>query len=271
MNNRASLKTPEDFNEANKYESEFCLNEYFDFPVNTPVSNRFIVLSTPRSGSTLLTSALYETGLAGAPFEYFHENVLRFSGNPERFSGGLKNYFAEIESRRTSPNGYFGMKLSFGQYENLFGKNPTTAEFGFNFLRSFKKIILIFRRDKTLQAISSLLARQNQIWSISNVDEKPDLKYKFDFDDIEAVSKLITGHLVEDNSWRRILAFLKKDYIEISYEDLSEGLERELNKTIDYLGIDYKIPDQFNAPTIKTTDIKITNELKDRYRKIIGI
>ena len=260
----------EDFSEQNKYESEFCLHPSFDFPFSSQTNKRFIVLSTPRSGSTMLTSALFETSSAGAPFEYLHESSLKYAGNPERHPGGLKKYFEDLEAKRTSPNGVFGIKLAFDQYNELFGRNPISAEYGFNFLRGFDKFILIHRRDKIMQSISSVIAKHNQIWALTNTADRPALDYNLDAVDIETISKAITGHLVADNSWRQVLAYLRKDYLEIAYEDLHENLGNEMRRFFDYVGIEADLPENIEAPTIKTTNSESTSKIKNRYLKIIG-
>jgi LPS sulfotransferase NodH len=264
------MKTMDDFTELNKYESEFCLSPTFDFPVHVPARSRFIVLSTPRSGSTLLTSALYESSLAGAPFEYFHSNVLKQAGNPERLPNGLKGYFEGLEKRRTSRNGFFGMKLAHEQFDSLFGGSPISADYGFNFLRGFNKFILIRRRDKIMQSISGFVARHNKVWASTDAGVRSTLRYKLDASDIETISRGVTAYVKSENAWREVLAFLRKDFIEVTYEDISYDFQKEMGRVFRHLEITEDGPPEVEAPTVKTTDAAITLEMKQAYLNAIG-
>ena len=83
-------------------------------------SFRYLVCSSPRTGSNVITAALQHSGLGGVPFEYLHPNAVplvfkRFG----RANGTMKQYLGLIESCRTSANGVFGIKVHFGQLAKI--------------------------------------------------------------------------------------------------------------------------------------------------------
>ena len=99
---------------------------FFEFERTEPRAS-YLVCSIPRSGSSLLCELLASTGLAGAPAEFFHpdkmEVLQRRWGVDE-----LDDYLRELLARKTSPNGVFGTKAHWGQYQPLFGESdPRTV------------------------------------------------------------------------------------------------------------------------------------------------
>src|SRR5215208_139697 len=74
-------------------------------------STSYLILSTPRSGSTLLCRGLEGTGLAGRPHEYFRPEGRLWS----QYGGDADpvGYVARLLSERVSANGVFGAKVAW--------------------------------------------------------------------------------------------------------------------------------------------------------------
>jgi trehalose 2-sulfotransferase len=256
--------------EKKEFESEFALSETFDFNFEAKLKQKYIILSSPRTGSTMLASALYYTGLAGVPFEYFHHNLLKARNHPERRPNELGMYLKEMIGKRTSPNGYFGMKLHFEQFEYLFGHNPTAASFGMRFLAEFDKFIMIFRRDKILQAISELLARETQVWSRTSISDSDLLRRPPNPNDVVAISDFLRKFVVWDQSWRKVIQRLETSCLEIAYEDLCDDPQAEFNKIFEHLDLRELRGRKIAFPTVKLTDAATTKEMKEAYLEQIG-
>src|SRR6266702_8748733 len=92
-----------------------------DFPRQRMVGMRYCILSSQRSGSTLLTRMLFKTQQAGDPLEYFNLRLLQL-GRTQSGNQLLTpfEFMRLMESRRTSPNGIFGMKLHYEQMLRAF-------------------------------------------------------------------------------------------------------------------------------------------------------
>src|ERR1700722_2545763 len=87
------------------------MNSEYDFPLYTDDRRTtYAIAATPRSGSSFLCLKLWETGLLGAPWEYFH---LQFSWPLVRRLAPTspEEYYNGVCQRRTSPNGVFGFKI----------------------------------------------------------------------------------------------------------------------------------------------------------------
>lgn len=69
-----------------------------------------IICGTPRSGSTLLCNALWETELCGRPEEFFGERRIRF--NTEDWAvRSPGQYVKHMLESTTTPNGVFSIKV----------------------------------------------------------------------------------------------------------------------------------------------------------------
>jgi hypothetical protein len=95
-----------------------------------PATRRYVLLFSPRSGSTWLAFLLEQTGVLGRPFEYIHPDHVaghaRAAGTTD--PAGL---LAVLLRQRKTPNGVFGIKTLAADIVR-FGEAPFFAEFGGN-------------------------------------------------------------------------------------------------------------------------------------------
>src|ERR1039458_2652635 len=76
-----------------------------------------LIVTTPRSGSWLLSSGLYDTGLAGKPEEYFRPDVIPEWAAEWGISqrGPYREFVRHALNYGMSDNGVFGAKLHWVQ------------------------------------------------------------------------------------------------------------------------------------------------------------
>jgi LPS sulfotransferase NodH len=77
----------------------------------------YLVLATPRSGSTLLGQGLQASGLAGDPKEFFGHKMPFWM--ERRQTPTLPSYAARLREERATSNGVFGAKLIYRQLLHL--------------------------------------------------------------------------------------------------------------------------------------------------------
>ena len=206
-----------------------------DFSAKTPVRRRYCILSSPRSGSTLLGRFLYETGMAGDPQEYFNPPLLALererSGNPKL---SLDEFIKLMEARRTSPNGVFGMKMHYSQLMGVLRVNQPDEK-AVAFLRKFGKRLWIRRRDRIGQAISQAIALRTQVWS--SEDSRFQREPAVNIHPFECVRTL---HVVcrDDVGWEQFIKNSKMAVHEIWYEDLIADYEAQCRAVLAYLELD---------------------------------
>jgi LPS sulfotransferase NodH len=230
-----------------------------DFPIPAPVKMRYAILSSPRSGSTLLGRFLHETKMAGDPQEYFNPPLIAL----ERKRTGqadmnLATFMKRMEQRRTSPNGVFGIKMHYSQLLPVFrAKQPN--EQVVNYLRRTNKLVWIRRRDRLGQAISQAVAVKTNVWSSEDSRFKRDPDVKIHPYEIVETLRLICR---EDAGWEQLVAAAKLEVHEVWYEDLTSEYERAARAVLQYLGIDQDVP-SIPPPPIE----RQAGELNDRLRK----
>ena len=112
----------------------------WDLPPPQGPQRSYVVASSPRTGSTLLCRALWDSGLAGAPKEYLNpmqlrDWELRFGARRYRWVRGpllglvgrvrwpeprLAGHLERVRQRRSS-GGWFGLKLHGHHRRRFFG------------------------------------------------------------------------------------------------------------------------------------------------------
>ena len=206
-----------------------------DLP-RTNVNFTYLILSQPRTGSTMICSALASSGIAGVPIEYFNAAHLRALSDPLDLAVVLE-YYEDAVSRRTTNNGVFGMKLHYDQFEPLFVRGDTVTESGGSFLKSFDRIILTSRRDKLAQAFSELVALRTDHWNSEDDLDEGKQNYDFDRKDIPDILYFLSRAVSGETAWNDICKNLELKPHRVAYEDLSKSPQTELKKVVQHLGL----------------------------------
>lgn len=243
--------------------------EMMDFSRDIKASNqvkvRYSILSSPRSGSTLLARALYKTGLAGDPHEYLNPSAIAaYQANCNSTQVNITDYLKDIEARRTSANGYFGIKTHYFHLARLGKSKDSAFQLVKNFLASQNKLIFISRRNKIAQSVSYYIAQQSGRWTseheryLKNNDDS-----HFIFDPL-ALSRCLQRIIDDDESWRNALYLSGKPYLEIIFEDFINAYEDHLKRVFDYLEIQPTIPALHQPLTATTSQYAANIEKKFR-------
>lgn len=129
-----------------------------EFPPGTEVRCAYAVCSVPRSGSSLLCELLCLSGVAGAPTEYLDpEQQARFAETWR--TNDLDTYLSALLTKKTSPNGVFGLKTHYDQMAATLGDRDLFDLF------DGLRCISIRRADHVEQAISYAIAIQSNQWA----------------------------------------------------------------------------------------------------------
>jgi LPS sulfotransferase NodH len=224
----------------------------------------YLVLATPRSGSTMLCSALTASGNAGEPLEFFHPNrVDPYVGRTGRWS--IPEYMADVTARHTSPNGYFGFKIHGHHYEHFFGSNRDAGQ---AFLRQFHRFILIHRRNKIDQAISDMLANERQVWNITDPAKRPPER-DFRPEDVERIAASLAQIAHADRILRDAAAPFRSMTLDVAYEDLVEDQEGEIARAMVHLDLEIDFDDLPRPTTLKMSGDR-TRKMRDDFLRAIN-
>jgi trehalose 2-sulfotransferase len=244
----------------------------------------YLVLATPRSGSTLLGQGLQATGVAGDPKEFFGHKMAFWM---ERWgTSSLPEYAARLVEKRSTANGMFGAKLLYRQLVHLEGLARQEPELGalplpeaLNRLFPHLHLIWATREDKVRQAISWFKARQTGVWGQDADREEVKLgrawrlgeeplqpgELAFDFDGIAA---LLRQAKEEDAAIGRFIAESGLPSYRVVYEEFSPRYEEMVVDLLRWMGV--SAPDDLTIAkprTVKLADDR-TDEWVERFLEL---
>ncbi len=196
-----------------------------DFPLAGPPKVRYAICSTPRSGSHFLGHLMHGTQAMGYPLEYMNPVNFPEWARRARAEGGLET-LEFLYSRRTSPNGCFGLKMHYSHLRRVLacvGRQRFLDEY---------RCIYLARTDLVAQAVSLAHSKQTGSW-ITGMPELRPARYD------QRLIRSCLREVTEDNaSWQRFLAALDAPHIALVYEELTANPERELARVAAFLGVD---------------------------------
>jgi LPS sulfotransferase NodH len=206
------------------YKDQF--SEKLDFPRVAAPSKVLIIASTARCGSHMLGHALHKTNKFGFPLEYANPANLAEWKRRLKITD-FQEVMVEIQRRRTTSNGVFGIKLHY-PHINQFG--------GFaNVVKSFPNAyyILLSREDVLKQAVSLSIASQTGVWIFGQkpVNDNPE----YDFSHID---KCLRDTILNNSLWRYTLAASGCNYIEMNFDYVRNNLVQSIEKIASFIDID---------------------------------
>lgn len=213
-----------------------------------------LIASAPRSGSTLLARALWETGQAGAPHEYL--NPIYITGWFKKWGKlSVPEYFQRLAEINTSPNGVFALKAHYHQLDAAVLAKGLELE---DILPNLT-YIRIDRGDKIRQAISYSRALQTDNWFIEDKERR---RPTYSAVDIYArLKEVVEDELGWDNYFRkRNIAPLK-----VSYEELDNSYPATIRRVLKFLKLE-EAADGIVSPPIEKQRDSMT---EDWYRRFI--
>jgi LPS sulfotransferase NodH len=227
------------------------------FEYETPGEPRtsYLICSVPRSGSNLLCELLFATGVAGVPTELFHPDFMRVL--KERWElGPDDDYVRFLLARKTGPNGVFGAKANWGQYEEFFGDTDPRGLF------PDLRLVYTRRDDHLRQAISWVRALQSMRWVSTSARPRQERAVRFDR---AHIARLLGRIEREEQAWNELFGRLGAEPLTVVYEDLVADHETAVRRTLDFIGVAPPATLAL-APTLEPLADALSDEWAERYR-----
>jgi LPS sulfotransferase NodH len=232
-----------------------------DFPHETAIKTRYAICCGHRTGSNLLSEALYKTGVAGDPMEYFNLRFLSaFTQARGKEQLDMAVSLREMRKRRTSTNGVFGINVKIDQLNSLYKNNwPACAPL----VKDNDLVVYLYRRDKIRQAISVYIGQSRDTFNApADVSDEQvreliaDIPY-----DPALISQCLSTCIQIEQAWFKFFEQFDIPFIPLAYEDFAENYESTLEYLLSKLGVpakDFEIPP---APLKK-----LSNEINEDFR-----
>lgn len=235
----------------NLYRDQF--SESHDFPRVDKPSKVLIIASTPRCGSHMLGHALHATGCFGFPLEY--TQPANFAEWRRRFAG-CDDVLTEIQRRRTSPNGVFGIKIHYSHIAEYGGFTHVMQRFPDAYF------VFLFRKEALKQAVSLSIAQQAGVWISGQEPINPTAEYDFD-----RINKCMRRILLENAGWRYLLAAHGCRFIEVEYEDVRSDIGGTVMRIASFMDVAVDAERIPSAPVTKKQGLDINTLWAERFVK----
>lgn len=236
-----------------------------DFKETPKTQMIYGILCGHRMGSNLLSEALYESGVAGDPMEFFNIRWLKkYHEITNHKNIGFDNFVSDIKSRRTSSNGVFGFNIKNDQFSAYINNNPQSASNIKKFVASADKHIFLYRKDKLGQAISAYIGHMADTFRIPATANKADIDaivQDIPFNPAK-ISERLTNAIRQEQAWLNFIKNNKLKFLEFSYEELDEQYEIVLEKVFQYL----EIPESHRTIPQRPT-LKIRSKKNEEFRE----
>lgn len=215
----------------------------------------------------MLCSALSQSGVAGQPEEFFSLSARqRYAARHRMWTPDT--LLDDVQWKRTTPNGVFGIKIHAADFVDMFGKDRI-HEAGASFLGRFDRLVLCWRRSKIDQAISNILATERGLWTHRGPEHPEFPARSFRPADIEDISLEIARMAGQERFWREYVGHHSQAMLEVAYEDLATAPDATVARVLAFL--DIRLPEGTRPrPTTQRLANKTNEQLKAAYLAAIG-
>jgi LPS sulfotransferase NodH len=198
-------------------------------PDGAPAEKGLLVLSTPRSGSTMFCDVLTNSGHIGICEEWFNER--HFAAWQEVLgydAFDMEEYLKWVTRKSTGSTGVIALHVHIGQLLNV----TKTYEFSLGTM-SFDHVVWIYREDKIAQAVSLAKAASTDQWKSTqrgHPEGKPDLSFRH-------ISERLHTIIDQDQFYRKSLSHITDaDYAYEQFLNMPCGNNSPWNRVMAALG-----------------------------------
>lgn len=232
-------------------------------------ASSYVLCSTPRSGSTLLSEALHATGRVGTPIEYLDDTDALAQLWLRWGCRSFGQYLDRLHRYRCTPEGRFGVKVHWEHVPVLVGRlreegllprgrRPELA--ALDVLAPRRRHVVVRRRDRLGQAVSWFVARHTDRWSSLERAEVPPPRY-----DRAGIDACLADLDEADRRWSELLAPLGDDVLDVDYEDLVADYPATVRRVLHHVGVPGAARVEVPPPRLRRQSDGHNEELRARY------
>ena len=228
------------------------------------MANKFYVIcTTPRSGSNLLSDLLLSSGVMGQPSEFLNPNgtipplAEKYKLVDLRGRLDLSQYLNCVTENCASSNGVFGLKLLFDQFEIFYDYACVKK-----LLRKCK-FVLLSRKDFVSQAVSLHIATETDAWKSFEEDKS---KRKFVEYNEQKIAYFVDRIIKHNLKWIEFFTINKIDYLQVYYEDFLANPNQLCQSVCKFCGIDTDYLFTLEKSRFQKQGDDINKKLADTYR-----
>ena len=225
----------------------------FDFPPAGRPKLLYMVAATRRSGSTFFCRHLWQTGMLGAPMEYFSLPHVMLELAPRLGASSPYDYVNAVLARRTSANGVFGMKVML---DHLAIMRVMSVRF------RTPHVIFVQRRDSVAQAVSLAKALQTRQWNSLYPTSPQSASYNFNH-----ILNCLKRIRQEVNAWEGWFRENRIVPIPVYYEDFTRDPEGVVGEILTRFGIALDPVHRIPLPSVERQADSTSSQWITRFRE----
>jgi len=187
---------------------------------------KYAILTTQRTGSSLLDEIIRNTKEFGTPREYLL-SYRNYSNKVLLTDNSLEDFFRELFVETD----YFGIKIMKNQFDQDIRTYDRLME-----LLPEGRFIFLFRENILHQAISWHLAELTNTWK----GPYPDFYQSTDQVDLMDIWNKYFQIKKWNSEWADFLALHQLDFMEVTYEALIENPDKQIGRIANFLGSNKK-------------------------------
>jgi LPS sulfotransferase NodH len=242
----------------------------YDFP-HRPASPRrvYMLASVPRSGSTLLSHLLWESGCLGAPLEYLNFLPQGPYSFAHASAEAQMRTWQGVLHRRTSPNGVFGVKCFPLQLRELQQRNPPLLMEVLNLLllrNPNPRVVRLKRRDTLAHSISYARAALSGIWRREQ-EASGGVKVEYSRKAVEDARALIEH---AEGEWDLLFGELGVEPLTLWHEDVVERPAEAARAVASFLDVELEPEAAISIPRVEKQSASDGALWADRYASSVG-
>ena len=247
------------------------LPEYDLVPFREPTRG-YLILAPQRTGSNYLCRRLCNVrGRFGMPSEYLNPVAIRMLAPrllPDATADAVPfaAYMKAVQRARTSPDGWFGIKLQPAQLA-AFAPGDQAL---FDFAASFQRIVVLSRRDKLGQAISGTLAQLTGTWF--NDGTPPAIDPSRWPQLFPAIATNLARYIEEDRRLAALGKALARPWLRIEYEEILGDGQAAFEKLVGFLSVDESVTleEAADAEVPEKPPVETSEALRALFLQYIG-
>jgi len=241
--------------------SGLCSARY-DLKGRGPFKRAYIIAATYRSGSTHLCTSLWQTGLLGAPFEYFnYEHEMKYL-YARLGASDPADYLERLVACRMSDNGVFGCKVHFPHFAAAVRQFPGMLD-----RLAPVRFVRIHRRDQIAQAVSLAKAYQTRAWLSLDSSDRRQVPLFYSQEFITACLKEIDA---QERAWSRWFDAHRITPHVVYYEELLQDRARIVRDLCAALDVLLDEPSAVEVPRIAPQADEVNSDWIQRFTASTG-
>lgn len=225
----------------------------------------YMLATLPRTGSSWFSHELWKSGCLGAPLEYLNFEPASPYFFAHQSPAWQLTLWQSVLTRRTSPNGVFGVKCFPVQLQQLQESNPQllTEVMATMLPRpGARKMVYLDRRDQAAHEISYARAMISGVWRSEQEGPEPTVEYSAPA--LKRTRALLAG---QREAWETMFRDLRVEPLRLWYEDALADPDGAVASVAAYLAVELDPEAAVGVPEVRRQAQSDSGKWAERYAR----